>query len=65
MSKGSKIGSNKKECERYRNEGRREKNKLKKQEKHIKRLEYFAKRKAEGNKWKVNLQGKQWFLPKK
>lgn len=44
----NKVGRNKKSCERYKAEGRREKNKAKKQVKAEKRLAYFAKRREEG-----------------
>ena len=44
--KCSQIGRNKKGCDRYKAEGRREINKAKKQAKHLKRLAYFASRKA-------------------
>ena len=44
MAKCSQIGRNKKSCQRYESEGRRETNKAKKQAKHLKRLEYFTKR---------------------
>lgn len=44
----AKIGRNKKVCERYKLQGRRETNKAKKQERAKKREEYFAKRREEG-----------------
>lgn len=47
----SKIGRNKKACERYRTSGKKTINKLSRQERHRKRMEYFAKRRAEGNNY--------------
>lgn len=44
----AKIGRNKKVCERYKLQGRRETNKAKKQERAKKREERFAKRREEG-----------------
>ena len=40
----SKAGRDKKKCERYKAEGRHEKNKKKKQVRHQKHMEYFARR---------------------
>ncbi len=41
----AKAGKNKKACEKYRQQGRREKNKKLKQERAAKRLEYFRRKK--------------------
>ena len=46
----SKAGRNKKKCERYRAEGRREKNKKRKQLRHQKHMEYFARRRERKSK---------------
>ncbi len=42
----SKATRDKKKCERYRAEGRREKNKKKKQLRHQKHMEYFTRRRG-------------------
>lgn len=47
----SKIGSNKKACEKYRNSGHKEENKAAKQKRHEKRMERFTKRKEEGKSY--------------
>lgn len=44
----NKIGSNKKACEKYRNSGHKEENKVAKQKRHEKKMARFAKRKEEG-----------------
>ena len=47
----SKIGRNKKACEKYRQSGRKALNKIAKQERAKKREERFAKRREEGKKY--------------
>lgn len=47
----SKIGKNKKRCEKYKASGNRERNKILKQERHKKRMERFAKRREEGKNY--------------
>lgn len=44
----AKNGKNKKRCEKYRNSGHKEINKKLRQERHQKRLAFFAKRRADG-----------------
>ena len=44
----AKIGKMRKKCEKYKAEGRREKNKILKQERAKKRMEKFKKRREEG-----------------
>jgi len=41
----ARIGANKASCKKYKDEGVRGKNKKRKQERHLKRLEYFANKK--------------------
>lgn len=43
--------NHKERCNRYKQEGRRAKNKIKKQEKHEKRMQKFAKRREEGKNY--------------
>ena len=52
----AKIGKKKDQCKRYKESGRREENKRKKQERHEKRLAKFAARKEadKGYQWKPN-----------
>lgn len=47
----NKIGSKKKTCEKYRNSGHKEENKVLKQKRHEKRMARFAKRKEEGKSY--------------
>ena len=44
--------NHKERCKRYKQEGRRNTNKIKKQKKHEKRIQKFAKRKEEGKTYK-------------
>ena len=49
---GKKDGRNKKKCEEYRRQGRRLINKDLRAQKHLSKIEHFAKRKEEGKSYK-------------
>lgn len=56
MSK-DKHGKHKESCKKYQAEGRRERNKALKQERHKRRMEYFAKRREDGLNYEYNPDG--------
>lgn len=52
-----KHGKHKESCKRYQSEGRREKNKVIKKQKHERRIARFAKRRDEGKRYVYNSDG--------